>query len=234
MTAHTEIYEEVCDDAAKLGNYPIDLLACVPPSLVLGRASRNTLVARARPCSQGKKVWDASSVDVREHFPTDRDALRIVQYDSCRGLEGWAVINYGFDDFWEYKCPPMDVFGARSRQSLRHARRACGSIRIALDHDPVNSRHGHARNKRIGPTQCSQTSSRESSEAACRLCAMDQPLISEWNKLRHLTWEYGSTGAVSELVGIDGGVVSGVINLESSGVEASDWRPRHEERYHEA
>ncbi len=41
-------------------------------------------------------------------------------------------------------------------------------------------------------------------------------------------------GAVAELVGIDGGVVSGVINLESSGVEASDWRPRHEERYHEA
>jgi hypothetical protein len=40
-------------------------------------------------------------------------------------------------------------------------------------------------------------------------------------------------GAVGELVGIDGGVVSGVINLESSGVEASDWRPRHDERYHE-
>src|SRR5580692_784054 len=43
-----------------------------------------------------------------------------------------------------------------------------------------------------------------------------------------------SIGAVGELVGIDGGVVSGVINLESSGVEASDWRPRHDERYHEA
>ena len=41
-------------------------------------------------------------------------------------------------------------------------------------------------------------------------------------------------GAVGELVGIDGGVVSGVINLESSGVEASDWRPRHDEHYHEA
>src|SRR6202022_2927771 len=40
-------------------------------------------------------------------------------------------------------------------------------------------------------------------------------------------------GAVAELVGIEGGVVSGVINLESSGVEASDWRPRHDEHYHE-
>jgi integrase len=41
-------------------------------------------------------------------------------------------------------------------------------------------------------------------------------------------------GAVAELVGIEGGVVSGVLNLESSGVEASDWRPRHDEHYHEA
>jgi len=44
----------------------------------------------------------------------------------------------------------------------------------------------------------------------------------------------GYGGAVAELVGIEVGVVSGVINLESSGVEASDWRPRHDEPYHEA
>jgi hypothetical protein len=41
-------------------------------------------------------------------------------------------------------------------------------------------------------------------------------------------------GPVAGLVGIECGVVSGVINLESSGVEASDWRPRHDEPYHEA
>jgi hypothetical protein len=41
-------------------------------------------------------------------------------------------------------------------------------------------------------------------------------------------------GAVAELVGIEVGVVSGVINLESSDVEASDWRLRHEATYHEA
>ena len=41
-------------------------------------------------------------------------------------------------------------------------------------------------------------------------------------------------GTVAGLVGNEGGVVSGVINLESSGVEASDWRPRHDEHYHEA
>jgi hypothetical protein len=41
------------------------------------------------------------------------------------------------------------------------------------------------------------------------------------------------SGPVAELVGIEGGVVSGVFNLESSDVGASDRRPRHEENYHE-
>ncbi|MGY3119359.1 hypothetical protein ACVWXQ_003296 [Bradyrhizobium sp. S3.14.4] len=41
-------------------------------------------------------------------------------------------------------------------------------------------------------------------------------------------------GAVAGLVGIRVGVVSGVINLESSGVEASDWRLRHDQVYYEA
>jgi hypothetical protein len=44
----------------------------------------------------------------------------------------------------------------------------------------------------------------------------------------------GSMDAVARLVGIEGGVVSGVFHLESSGVRASDWRPRHDKRYHEA
>jgi hypothetical protein len=43
-----------------------------------------------------------------------------------------------------------------------------------------------------------------------------------------------NNGPVAELVGIRVGVVSGVFNLESSGVEASDWRLRHEQAYHEA
>src|ERR1700740_3388614 len=40
-------------------------------------------------------------------------------------------------------------------------------------------------------------------------------------------------GPVAGLVGIEGSVVSEVINLESSGVGAPDRRPRHDQRYHE-
>jgi hypothetical protein len=45
--------------------------------------------------------------------------------------------------------------------------------------------------------------------------------------------QIGNVGAVAGVVGIEGGVVSEVFNLESSGVEAPDRRPRHEQQYHE-
>ena len=46
--------------------------------------------------------------------------------------------------------------------------------------------------------------------------------------------EHPSHAGVARLVGIEGGVVSGVFNLESSDVGASDRRPRHDDHYHEA
>ena len=72
----------------------------------------------------------------------------------------------------------------------------------------------------------------------------DQPRLNQHNlptahtvtgaELTKETSDGVSFGAVAGLVGIEGGVVSGVINLESSGVEASDWRLRHDQAYHEA
>jgi hypothetical protein len=59
-------------------------------------------------------------------------------------------------------------------------------------------------------------------------------LLGEFGILRFTAAPAERDGAVAELVGNEGGVVSGVFNLESSGVEASDWRPRHDEHYHEA
>jgi hypothetical protein len=44
----------------------------------------------------------------------------------------------------------------------------------------------------------------------------------------------GVRGPVAGLVGIEGGVVSGVFNLESPGAEASGRRPRHEECYQQS
>jgi len=55
------------------------------------------------------------------------------------------------------------------------------------------------------------------------------------HKKERTCWEIVglACGPVAGLVGIKGGVVSEVINLESSGVGAPDRRPRHEQQYHE-
>lgn len=137
LTGRTDIYERLCDEAAALGNYPVDLLACVPPQLVRHDADEAYSIPGRKLARSGKAVWDASAVDVRSHFPTDRDALRIVQYDSCRGLEGWTVINYAFDQFWTYKyqqwlASPQDLGGLFDTPEERAAAFASRWVMIPL------------------------------------------------------------------------------------------------------
>jgi hypothetical protein len=54
------------------------------------------------------------------------------------------------------------------------------------------------------------------------------------SKLKSTVFGIHDWGAVAGVVGIEGGVVSEVIDLESSGVRAPDRRPRHDQHYHEA
>jgi len=103
LAGNTALYDQLRADAAGLGNYPVDLLVCVPPSLVRHDGPDVYSVPGLAIREAGGKIWDAAAIDIREHYPTDRDALRIVQYDSCRGLEAWTVINYAFNEFWDYR-----------------------------------------------------------------------------------------------------------------------------------
>ena len=96
-------FQEIMKSARDLGNRPIDCLGIVPPSLVVngqaGRISKPSLVLNKNQQS----TWDATNDSVRKDFTTNNDDFRIVTYDSCRGLEGWTVINYAFQELWHYK-----------------------------------------------------------------------------------------------------------------------------------
>lgn len=100
-----EFHEQLIRYNEADGNYPVDMLGCVPPSFVIrdiageviGSVPANILAA------WDQEVWDGVSDDIRTSYPTSVKQLRIVQYDSCRGLEGWVVINFGLDAFYEYK-----------------------------------------------------------------------------------------------------------------------------------
>jgi hypothetical protein len=90
---------------AEAGNAPVDMLFCVPPAYVAQAASAGRRRSQAAAVFEawGHEVWDGVDGAVRAEFATSNDQLRIVPYDSCRGLEGWTVVNLALDRFYEHK-----------------------------------------------------------------------------------------------------------------------------------
>lgn len=111
------------------GNAPIDCLYCVPPSMVSrhevgGRESEIAALLKAH----GEHCWDGASADIRRDIPRDIEAARIVQYHSCRGLEGWTVVAAGLDEFWQtqrdsYELAPGAYSAFSSAEAVAHAAR---------------------------------------------------------------------------------------------------------------
>lgn len=98
------LHDRLVRQNAEDGNEPVDMLFCIPPGLVTRDTTGSARSVVADTFSEwGLETWDGASVDVRESYPTDIKQLRIVQYESCRGLEGWTVVNMALDDFYEYK-----------------------------------------------------------------------------------------------------------------------------------
>jgi hypothetical protein len=91
-------FEALRMQLASAGAAPVDALICVPPPMVrVAESGRRESTCAVALRAAGMKVWDACDVRVREEPPSDADAWRIVQYDSCRGLEGWITVAYGLD-----------------------------------------------------------------------------------------------------------------------------------------
>jgi hypothetical protein len=88
--------------AAALGQAdPVDNLICVPHSeIVRADGGRRGARLAAELQAAGDVVWDACNPLARTRAPEGADAWRIVQYDSCRGLEGWATLLIALDDLY--------------------------------------------------------------------------------------------------------------------------------------
>jgi hypothetical protein len=94
-----ELHDELMERNKRDGNCPVDTLFCVPPDLV---KEGHSIVGEIFT-NWGYKIWNGVNSDERRYFPRDLEQIRIVQYDSCRGLEGWVVVNMWFDKFYDYK-----------------------------------------------------------------------------------------------------------------------------------
>lgn len=90
-------------EAHATGNSLVDFLHCVPASEVVGTADgpRSNLANQFE--LEGLATWDAVNRAARKDFPRSLETARIVQYESCRGLEGWVTVLDGLDEFWHRK-----------------------------------------------------------------------------------------------------------------------------------
>ena len=126
LASRPDVYKELYAQARDEGNFPIDMLACVPPYMVDG--SKECSVVGGNYRDAGIECWDACSDRVRKEVLPSKETVRIVQYQSSRGLEGWTVFLFRFDKFWDLKYQE----GLKEGESLRdmfpedYARRYAG------------------------------------------------------------------------------------------------------------
>ncbi len=98
-----DLQQKILREAIEAGNMPVDLLHCIPPAATsIDGGVRRSELAQAFEAKLWE-AWDGVDDATRRTFPRSTASLRIVQYESCRGLEGWAAILDGLDHFWAIK-----------------------------------------------------------------------------------------------------------------------------------
>lgn len=94
------------------GNSAYEMLFLVPPNLVAKTIGADEYGREKTIRSFSKKeifvensisIWDGTSTDLRTSYAVNLDEHRLLQYESCRGLEGWVVVCLDLDEFMRYK-----------------------------------------------------------------------------------------------------------------------------------
>ncbi len=65
--------------------------------------------------NMGISIWDLTNTDLRSQYAVELNQHRLLQYESCRGLEGWTVVCLEFDEFIRYK---METFVEQDTNEL--------------------------------------------------------------------------------------------------------------------
>lgn len=106
ITTDAQIYNIHQQEIQRLlsaGNIPYDMLYLVPHSLVKKNYSESSFTLRTQFEQNGIFIWDGTASSNRDGYSIDAEEVRLLQYDSARGLEGWTVVCIDFDVFLEEK-----------------------------------------------------------------------------------------------------------------------------------
>lgn len=97
-TIHNELQKNCKQNDCE--NY--DILILVPPTSVT-KNETGTYFSKLEAYQKANiSIFDGTNPKNRSKYPS-KDLCRVYQYDSCRGLEGWAVVCYDFDELIAYK-----------------------------------------------------------------------------------------------------------------------------------
>ncbi len=97
-----ELHDNLSNDCKAKGNSAYDMLFLVPPNLVKHNQMRSFSLVDAFE-KDDIRIWDGTNRDLRTSYSINIEEHRLLQYDSCRGLEGWVVTCLHLDDFIKYK-----------------------------------------------------------------------------------------------------------------------------------
>lgn len=97
------IHQSEADNLKMAGNANYDMLYLVPSKMVEHineefRFRDITLFEK-----NGIFVWDGTNEKNRNSYSTDLEKIRLYQYESSRGLEGWTIVCLDFDEFLNIK-----------------------------------------------------------------------------------------------------------------------------------
>jgi predicted ribonuclease YlaK len=98
-----ELHDREFEICKNNGNSAYEMMFLAPPSLVGGSASKKSFLKAPEFKDMGITIWDGTNRDLRTAYSVDLDSHRLLQYDSCRGLEGWTVVCLELDEFVRYK-----------------------------------------------------------------------------------------------------------------------------------
>ncbi len=119
---YNDIIKNINDNNCEL----YDTLILVPPTMVEQDEKGNKYFVHAEAYSTNNlQIYDGTNDNNRSSYPT-KDLMRVYQYDSCRGLEGWVTVCMRLDELVEYKIQSLrnsnvldDYLGLDSEVGLR-------------------------------------------------------------------------------------------------------------------
>lgn len=98
-----DVHNQEMQRLSGAGNIAYDMLYLVPHALVKRSYGDSSFSLKTKFEQNGIHIWDGTASNNRESFSIDAEEVRLLQYDSARGLEGWTVVCMDFDVFLEEK-----------------------------------------------------------------------------------------------------------------------------------